>query len=197
MRANDGATTLELRKELAAKAYARTAAYDAAISQWFAATLGEELPEWRAFGGRLQAAAALRREPAPARRLLWLRRRAPRRGDGRAAPGQGAVLQQPQRHRRGPGACRRAWPAAGPPVAIIKHANPCGVAIGATLKDAYLKALRCDPVERLRRHRRPQRHHRRGGGRGDRQDLHRGGHRARMRPTRRRRSSPPRRTCGC
>ena len=54
MRANNGGTTLKLRKDLAAKAYARTAAYDAAISQWFASALGEELPEWRAFGGRLK-----------------------------------------------------------------------------------------------------------------------------------------------
>ncbi|MFA5901810.1 MAG: bifunctional phosphoribosylaminoimidazolecarboxamide formyltransferase/IMP cyclohydrolase, partial [Hyphomicrobium sp.] len=54
MRANDGATTLELRKQLAAKAYARTAAYDTAISQWFAGEIGEETPEWRTFGGRLK-----------------------------------------------------------------------------------------------------------------------------------------------
>src|SRR5262245_3699471 len=54
MQANAGATTLELRQRLAAKAYARTAAYDAAISNWFAATLDEETPAWRTFGGRLK-----------------------------------------------------------------------------------------------------------------------------------------------
>src|SRR3974377_600203 len=48
-----GGTTLALRKRLAAKAYARTAAYDAAISNWFARELGEEAPEFRAFGGKL------------------------------------------------------------------------------------------------------------------------------------------------
>src|SRR5271155_3698174 len=48
-----GMTTLALRRRLAAKAYARTAAYDAAISNWFAGELGEIAPDYRAFGGRL------------------------------------------------------------------------------------------------------------------------------------------------
>src|SRR5215470_15999859 len=51
--ANNGATTLHLRRKLAAKAYARTAAYDAAISNWFAAQNGTDTPDFRAFGGRL------------------------------------------------------------------------------------------------------------------------------------------------
>src|SRR6201990_2733918 len=51
--ANDGATTLWLRRRLAAKAYARTAAYDAAISIWFSAELKTEAPDFRSFGGRL------------------------------------------------------------------------------------------------------------------------------------------------
>src|SRR6201989_1838798 len=51
--ANNGATTLHLRRRLAAKAYARTAAYDAAISNWFAAQNGVDAPDFRAFGGRL------------------------------------------------------------------------------------------------------------------------------------------------
>jgi phosphoribosylaminoimidazolecarboxamide formyltransferase/IMP cyclohydrolase len=45
--------SLELRKKLAAKAYARTAAYDAAISNWFADTLHDDAPDYRAFGGKL------------------------------------------------------------------------------------------------------------------------------------------------
>src|ERR1700743_2268313 len=48
-----GGTTLDLRKHLAAKAYARTAAYDAAISNWFARELSDDAPDFRAFGGRL------------------------------------------------------------------------------------------------------------------------------------------------
>src|SRR5260370_6202271 len=51
--ANQGATTLGLRRRLAAKAYARTAAYDAAISNWFAKELKIDAPDFRAFGGRL------------------------------------------------------------------------------------------------------------------------------------------------
>ena len=51
--ANKGATTLALRRRLAAKAYARTAAYDAAISNWFARELKDDAPDFRAFGGRL------------------------------------------------------------------------------------------------------------------------------------------------
>ena len=51
--ANQGATTLTLRRRLAAKAYARTAAYDAAISNWFAVQLKTDAPDFRAFGGRL------------------------------------------------------------------------------------------------------------------------------------------------
>ena len=53
---NSGATTLALRKKLAAKAYARTAAYDAAISNWFANELKDDAPSFRAFGGKLAEA---------------------------------------------------------------------------------------------------------------------------------------------
>ncbi len=84
MRANGGATTLELRKELAAKAYARTAAYDAAISQWFAATLGEEMPEWRAFGGQLKL--PLRYGENPHQRAAFY-------GSGDARPGVATAVQ--------------------------------------------------------------------------------------------------------
>src|ERR1043166_1858964 len=54
--AHNGATTLSARKALAQKAYARTAAYDAAISNWFADTLGDAAPAYRAFGGKLAEA---------------------------------------------------------------------------------------------------------------------------------------------
>src|SRR5215831_15295064 len=53
LKSNGGATTLALRRQLAAKAYARTAAYDAAISNWFASELDDDAPDFRAFGGRL------------------------------------------------------------------------------------------------------------------------------------------------
>ena len=97
---NFGSLSLEFRKKLAAKAFARTAAYDAAISGWFAETLEVEHPVWRAFGGRLRKRHALWREPAPGGRLLCDRRQAAGRRDGAAAAGQAALLQQHQRHRR-------------------------------------------------------------------------------------------------
>ena len=86
-------------------------------------------------------------------------------------------------------------PGASAAVAIIKHANPCGVAEAPTLAEAYRKALRCDPGLRLRRHHRAQPPARCRGRRRDRQDLHRGHHRARRQrrgegdPRRRRRTS--------
>jgi len=145
MRAQGGATTLELRKELAAKAYARTAAYDAAISQWFAVTLGEEMPAWRAFGGQLKL--PLRYGENPHQRAAFY-------GSGDGRPGVATAVQHQGKelsynNLNDTDAALELVAELGtdkPAVAIIKHANPCGAAVGATLKDAYLKALRCDSV---------------------------------------------------
>src|SRR6201989_1238998 len=63
LKANQGATTRTLRRKLAAKAYARTAAYDAAICNWFAGELNTEAPDFRAFGGRLIQALRYRENP--------------------------------------------------------------------------------------------------------------------------------------
>ena len=111
---------------------ARTAAYDAAIAQLVRrAELGETLPaaaRVRRHGARRRCATARTRT---SRRRFYVRRQpAPGVATARAAPGQGALLQQHQRHRRGvraasPSSTRR------PAVVIIKHANPCGVAVGA------------------------------------------------------------------
>jgi len=145
MRAEGGATSLNLRKELAAKAYARTAAYDAAISQWFAATLGEEMPEWRTFGGQLKL--PLRYGENPHQRAAFY-------GSGDARPGVATAMQHQGKelsynNLNDTDAALELVAELGtdkPAVAIIKHANPCGAAVGGTLKDAYLKALRCDSV---------------------------------------------------
>jgi phosphoribosylaminoimidazolecarboxamide formyltransferase/IMP cyclohydrolase len=56
LKAHDGSTRLSFRREMAQKAYARTAAYDAAISNWLAREIGESAPKWRAFGGKLKSA---------------------------------------------------------------------------------------------------------------------------------------------
>ena len=146
MAAHGGATTLELRKALAAKAYARTAAYDAAIGGWFAAQLGERAPAWRAIGGKL--AQALRYGENPHQWAAFYVTGEPRPGVATAVQHQGKELSY-----NNLGDTDAALelvaefdPKISPAVAIIKHANPCGVALGRTLAEAYAKAFRCDPV---------------------------------------------------
>ena len=99
--ANKGATTLTLRRRLAAKAYARTAAYDAAISNWFARELEDRRAGFPRLRRQTDPVAALRREPAPDRGVLCDAGQAPGRRHRAAAAGQGTLLQQHQRHRCG------------------------------------------------------------------------------------------------
>ena len=99
--ANQGATTLTLRRRLAAKAYARTAAYDAAISNWFAAQLKTDAPDFRAFGGRLIQALRYGENPHQTAAFYRTPGQAPGRRHRAATAGQGTVLQQHQRHRCG------------------------------------------------------------------------------------------------
>ena len=95
-----GMTTLALRRRLAAKAYARTAAYDAAIANWFASALGETAPGYRAIGGRL--IEKLRYGENPHQSAAFYRTPDLRFGvaTARQAQGKRALLQQHQRHRR-------------------------------------------------------------------------------------------------
>ena len=157
-----GATTLALRQRLAAKAYARTAAYDAAIANWFADQLKDPAPAFRTFGGRLVEALRYGENPAPERRVLPHAGTALRRRHRPPGAGQAALLQQHQRHRRGLRVRRR----------VRSGAHRCGrrsssMPIRAasprarTWSRAYRKALRCDPVSALRRHRRGEPHARR------------------------------------
>jgi phosphoribosylaminoimidazolecarboxamide formyltransferase/IMP cyclohydrolase len=146
MQANGGATRLALRKALAAKAYARTAAYDAAISTWFADEVGERASAWRTFGGRL--AQELRYGENPHQwAALYLTTEA-RPGVATAKQLQGKELSYNNLNDTDAAFELAAEfdPKAAAAVAIIKHANPCGVATGKTLKEAYLAALRCDPI---------------------------------------------------
>lgn len=145
MRANGGTTSLDMRKRLAAKAYARTAAYDAAISNWFAQTLGEEMPAWRTFGGRLKF--PLRYGENPHQRAAFYASGDARPGVATAVQHQGKELSYNNLNDTDAALELVAeLGTAQPAVAIIKHANPCGVALGGDLKEAYLKALRCDSV---------------------------------------------------
>jgi phosphoribosylaminoimidazolecarboxamide formyltransferase / IMP cyclohydrolase len=141
-----GGTTLNLRKQLAAKAYARTAAYDAAISNWFAGELGEAAPAFRTFGGRL--IEALRYGENPHQNAAFYRTPERRFGVASARQVQGKQLSYNNINDTDAAyECVAEFdPARSAACAIIKHANPCGVAEGTNLIDAYRKALACDPV---------------------------------------------------
>ena len=144
--ANNGATDLALRKKLAQKAYARTAAYDAAISNWFAARLGEDAPDYRAIGGKL--AEHMRYGENPHQSAGFYKTPVQRFGVSTARQAQGKTLSYNNVNDTDAAfECVAEFdPARVAAVAIIKHANPCGVAEGATLREAYENALRCDPV---------------------------------------------------
>ncbi len=144
--ANKGATTLTLRKALAQKAYARTAAYDAAISNWFANELGEDAPDYRAIGGKL--AEKMRYGENPHQAAGFYHTPEKRFGVATARQVQGKQLSYNNVNDTDAAfECVSEFdPARTAAVAIIKHANPCGVAEGASLLEAYEKALRCDPV---------------------------------------------------
>jgi len=146
IRQHGGATTLTLRRKLAAKAYARTGVYDAAISNWFADRLSDPAPAFRAIGGHL--IEPLRYGENPHQSAAFYRTSDLRPGVATARQVQGKKLSynnindtdaayecvaefNPQRT----AAC-----------VIVKHANPCGAAEGASLIEAYRKALACDPV---------------------------------------------------
>jgi phosphoribosylaminoimidazolecarboxamide formyltransferase/IMP cyclohydrolase len=146
MAQHGGATTLALRQTLAAKAYARTATYDAAISSWFAETLGERAPRRRAFAGRL--GQELRYGENPHQRAAFYLSGDLRPGVATAVQHQGKELSY---NNLGDADAAIELVAEFDPkdsaaVAIIKHANPCGVGLGGTLSEAYARALRCDPV---------------------------------------------------
>lgn len=142
--AQNGATSQTLRKKLAAKAYARTAAYDAAISNWFADQLGETAPTFRAFGGRLTE--ALRYGENPHQNAAFYRSGEQRPGVATARQLQGKQLSYNNINDTDAAfECIGEFdPKRTAACVIVKHANPCGVAEGETLLDAYRKALACD-----------------------------------------------------
>jgi phosphoribosylaminoimidazolecarboxamide formyltransferase/IMP cyclohydrolase len=143
---HNGMTTLALRRRLAAKAFARTAAYDAAIANWFANELGELATDYRAVGGRL--IAALRYGENPHQSAAFYRTPEPRFGVATARQAQGKLLSYNNINDTDAAyECVAEFdPDRTAACAIIKHANPCGVAEGDSLADAYRRALACDPV---------------------------------------------------
>jgi phosphoribosylaminoimidazolecarboxamide formyltransferase / IMP cyclohydrolase len=143
---HNGMTTLALRRRLAAKAYARTAVYDAAISGWFAQQLDEAAPGYRAIGGSL--IESLRYGENPHQSAAFYRTSEVRPGVATARQVQGKQLSYNNINDTDAAyECVAEFDAGRTAAcAIIKHANPCGVAEGASLVEAYRKALACDPV---------------------------------------------------
>jgi len=150
--AGDGTTSLALRRDLAARAFARTAAYDGAIAAWFAGQVGGRhgeagaWPSRKLISGELKQAMRYGENPHQAAALYVFP--GPRPGVATARQVQGKALSYNNINDTDAAVELTAEfdPAAQAAVAIIKHANPCGVALGHDLKSAYLRALECDPV---------------------------------------------------
>ena len=150
MDANKGATTHVLRRKLAQAAFARTAAYDAAVSNWFAGELAKDgeksPPRRRAIGGHLRQ--SLRYGENPHQEAAFYVTGEKRFGVSTAQQLQGKELSYNNINDTDAAyeLVAEFDPKVSAACAIIKHANPCGVALGGDLADAYRKALACDPV---------------------------------------------------
>ena len=144
MKANGGATTEGFRRRLAAKAYAHTAAYDAAVAGWFAADAGERFPERLVLSGARRE--VLRYGENPHQEAAFYAGGAPRPGVAAATQVQGKPLSYNNLNDADAAFELVAEFTQAPAAAIVKHANPCGVALGASPAEAHAKALACDPV---------------------------------------------------
>jgi len=143
-----GGFTLEQRQQLAARAFVHTATYDVAVASWMGNVLaptddGSGFPAWA--GGAWNRLAVLRYGENPHQRAALY-------GDAYGASG---LAQAEQLHGKEmsynnyvdtDAARRAAYDFEEPCVAIIKHANPCGIAVGADIAEAHRKAHECDPV---------------------------------------------------
>ena len=141
---DDGHTAYAFRQSLAARAYARTAAYDGAISAWFAEALDIETPRHRVIGGVLKEKMRYGENPHQSAGFYVT-------GEKRPGVATATLVQGKQLSYNNINDTDAAFelvaeflPENGPACAIIKHANPCGVAVGDSQKDAYLRALACD-----------------------------------------------------
>ncbi|MBU6234561.1 MAG: bifunctional phosphoribosylaminoimidazolecarboxamide formyltransferase/IMP cyclohydrolase [Alphaproteobacteria bacterium] len=138
-----GHISYETRRAMAAKAYATTGAYDGAISAWFAKQLGQECPEVFVAAGTLKQ--TMRYGENPHQLAAFYADGSNRAGVALATQHQGKELSYNNLNDTD-AAFELVSEFEAPTVAIIKHANPCGVATHGSLFDAYRHALRCDPV---------------------------------------------------
>jgi phosphoribosylaminoimidazolecarboxamide formyltransferase/IMP cyclohydrolase len=144
--AHQGALTATLRRRLAQQAYARTAAYDAAISNWLANEIGATTPPFRALGGALVEPMRYGENPHQAAGFYRTPEQRPGVATARQVQGKQLSYNNINDTDAAYECVAEFAPDRSPAVVIVKHANPCGVAEGATLVEAYQKALRCDPV---------------------------------------------------
>jgi phosphoribosylaminoimidazolecarboxamide formyltransferase/IMP cyclohydrolase len=141
--AHKGATTLALRRKLAAKAYARTASYDSAIAGWFAKQQGDVFPERLTLSA--ERVQTLRYGENPHQQAAFY-------SDGSKRPGVATarIVQGKELSYNNIGDTEAAYECVAefkdPAVVVIKHANPCGVAVAKDQFSAYQRAYQCDPV---------------------------------------------------
>ena len=143
----DGGTDEKLRRQFAIEAYRTTAKYDIAVSTWLNSVSTDQLlPEW--IGNSYSHSANLRYGENPHQSAaLYLNDASELTGTGVA----GAIQLHGKEMSYNnyvdlEAAWRAAYDHANPAVAIIKHTNPCGIAVGANIESAYLKAHACDPI---------------------------------------------------
>jgi len=143
MALHNGGVGIAVSRRLAAKAFALTAAYDGAIAEWMAQEEGQTFPETLVVAGRL--AEVTRYGENPHQAGAFYRTGEARPGVATARQVQGKELSY-NNYADTDAAFEAVAEFAEPAVVIVKHANPCGVALGATLREAWERALACDPV---------------------------------------------------
>jgi phosphoribosylaminoimidazolecarboxamide formyltransferase/IMP cyclohydrolase len=143
MEKNAGGTSLELRQKLSAEAYSRTAAYDSAISNWFNIQLKNELPESLTISGKRKSLMRYGENPHQAAALYINDEKVNSAANAKIIQGKelsyNNILDADS-------AFELVNEFADCAAVIVKHNNPCGVAVGSKQKDTYVKALACDPV---------------------------------------------------
>ncbi len=146
-----GGFSLDQRRRLAAEAYAHTAAYDIAVASWFASVYApDDDSQWPAVAGALwHRADVLRYGENPHQKAALYAQRGNGNGRGNGIAGAELLHGKQMSYNNyvdADSARRAAFDFAEPCVAIIKHSNPCGIAVGADLADAHARANACDPV---------------------------------------------------
>ena len=140
LKGNSGATSMAFRKMLSQRAYARTSGYDAAVSTWMAGAIGEEHPRRRSVSGALVQEMRYGENPHQGAAFYT-------DGSGGLAAAtqvQGKALSYNNINDTDAALELVADLGREPAVAIIKHANPCGVARGSNMAEAYGRAFDCD-----------------------------------------------------